>query len=133
MTTFVEGLLEKEETPNNSGIVFLPGFNSTFSSAMSNSAQIASAYGANHVFCFSWPSKGEFGLNPYLTDKNSAYASGGAIALALSVVFSKLLSIKQMKRSALNIVCHSMGNRALSAAVQHIFHIRSGTAGGELF
>src|SRR6185437_14920631 len=49
------------KTPNTSGIVFLPGFDNTFLTAMSSSAQITSAYGASDVFCFSWPSKGEFG------------------------------------------------------------------------
>src|SRR4029077_15753141 len=42
------------------------------------------------------------------------------IALALSVVFSKLLSLGKPSPVNLRIVCHSMGNRALSAAVQHI-------------
>jgi esterase/lipase superfamily enzyme len=118
MTGFVEGLLDK--SPDYPGIVFMPGFNSTFKSAMSSSAQIASAYEAGRVFCVSWPSEGEFGLNPYLTDKNSAYASGAAIAIALSSVFSKLLSIEKSKRPNLRIVCHSMGNRALGSAIQHI-------------
>jgi esterase/lipase superfamily enzyme len=125
MIAFIEERLqaeaEKGTSLGNSGIVFLPGFNSTFIGAMSCSAQIASAYGANGVFCFSWPSQGEFGLSPYLRDESSAYKSGNAIALTLSVVFSKLLSIAKPKRPNLHIVCHSMGNRALSAAIQNIF------------
>lgn len=124
MIAFIEDRLqaeaEKGKSLGNSGIVFLPGFNSTFISAMSCSAQIVSAYGASGVFCFSWPSQGEFGLSPYLTDQNSAYESGNAIALSLSVVFSKLLNIVKSKRPNLHIVCHSMGNRALGAAIQNI-------------
>jgi esterase/lipase superfamily enzyme len=126
ITDFVDDLAKKEaktttsEGPLNSGIVLLPGFDSTFVSAMSCSAQIASAYGVSHVFCFSWPSQGQFGLSPYLIDEKSAYASGDAIALALSVVFSKVLSLAKSQRPNLHIVCHSMGNRALSAAIQHI-------------
>lgn len=87
---------------------------------MGSSAQIAAAYRASHVFCFSWPSQGEFGLNPYLTDEKSAYASGDAIALTLSVIFSKVFSLPETQRPNLRIVCHSMGNRALSAAIQYI-------------
>jgi esterase/lipase superfamily enzyme len=125
ITAFVDELAQNQAKTvgsgsRDSGIVFLPGFNSTFLNTMSCSAQIASAYAASKVFCFSWPSQGEFGLNPYLTDEKSAYASGSAIALALSVAFSKLRSLAKSERPLLRIVCHSMGNRALSAAIQHI-------------
>jgi esterase/lipase superfamily enzyme len=124
MTQFIGDLLKRGLEANkgktNAGLVFLHGFNCSFISAMSSAAQIASAYGAQHVFCFSWPSQGEFGLNEYFKDRDSAYASGSAIALALSVVFSKLLGLKKAARPNLRIACHSMGNRALSAAIQHI-------------
>ena len=124
MTSFIEGRLkaeaEKGKSSRNSGIVFLPGFDNTFIGSMSASAEIVSAYAAQDVFCFSWPSQGKFGLGPYLKDRSSAYESGDAIALALSVVFSKLLRIEKSKRPNLHIVCHSMGNRALGAAIQNI-------------
>jgi len=123
MTQFIDDLkggAAESSGKTSIGIVFLPGFDSTFVDAMRNSAQIASAYGAQHVFCFSWPSQGEFGLSQYFKDRDSAYASGSAIALALSVVFSKLLSLGKPTPANLRIVCHSMGNRALSAAIQHI-------------
>ena len=125
ITAFIDELVQNEAKTvgsgsPGSGIVFLPGFNSTFVNTMSCSAQIASAYAASKVFCFSWPSQGKFGLNPYLTDEKSAYASGSAIAFALGVAFSKLRSLAKSDRPPLHIVCHSMGNRALSAAIQHI-------------
>jgi hypothetical protein len=124
MTQFIDGLpkegVEESKGKTNAGIVFLHGFNCSFLSAMSSAAQIASAYGAQHVFCFSWPSQGEFGIGQYIKDRDSAYASGSAIALALSAVFSKLRGLKKAARPNLRIVCHSMGNRALSAAIQHI-------------
>jgi esterase/lipase superfamily enzyme len=114
ITTFVENALQAE------GFVFLHGFACAFLDSMSSSAQIAAAYGVKNVFCFSWPSQGKFGLVEYIKDKDSAYRSGTAIALALSTVFSKILSIGQGNKPALRLVAHSMGNRALSAAVQHI-------------
>jgi esterase/lipase superfamily enzyme len=101
-------------------IVFLPGFNYTFKDAMTSSAQICSAYEIGEIFCFSWPSQGQFGLNPYLTDEKNAYRSGAAIALALSVIFSRVRNFALGDRPQLHIVCHSMGNRALSAAIQEI-------------
>jgi len=65
MTDFIDDLLEAELEANkgkaNAGVVFLHGFNCSFFSGMSSAAQIASAYGAQHVFCFSWPSQGESG------------------------------------------------------------------------
>ena len=59
-------------------------------------------------------------MDPYLTDEKSAYASGSAIALALSVGLSKFRSLAKSARPLIHIVCHSMGNRALSAAIQYI-------------
>jgi len=87
---------------------------------MSASAAIMAAYGAQNVVCFSWPSQGEFGLLPYLKDRDSAYASGDAIAQSFSAAFSKLLRVERTKRPRLHIVCHSMGNRAFGAALQYI-------------
>jgi esterase/lipase superfamily enzyme len=118
MTAFIEDPVQAEA--NGKKIVFLHGFATKFIDAMSCSAEICSAYGANDVFCFSWPSLGVFGLHEYFKDRGSAYESGSAIALSLSVAFSKFLSIEKSSRPNLHIVCHSMGNRALSAAVQNI-------------
>jgi len=115
ITHFIDDLHGRDK-----GIVFLPGFDCSFIDAMRSSAQIASAYDAQHVLCFSWPSQGEFGLTPYLKDRDSAYASGSAIAQALSTVFGKVLSLGKPSPENLRMVCHSMGNRALSAAVQYI-------------
>jgi esterase/lipase superfamily enzyme len=124
MTAFIEQRVraekEKGKKPENSGIVFLHGFATKFKDAMSCSAEICSAYKASDVFCFSWPSQGQFGVSEYFKDRSSAYMSGNAIACALSVVFSKLLSIQKSKRPNLHIVCHSMGARAFSAAIQII-------------
>jgi esterase/lipase superfamily enzyme len=102
------------------GIVFLPGFNNTFLQSMSSSAQVASGYGARSIFCFSWPSQGAFGPTPYDTDRIAAMASGAAIALCLGRLFAKLAPIAEGDRPLLQIVCHSMGNRALSSALQAI-------------
>jgi len=124
MTGFIEDRAraetQKGKTPRNSGIVFLHGFATTFIDAMSCSAEICSAYGASDVFSFSWPSQGRFGPIEYLMDRDSAYKSGSAIALSLSAAFSKLLSMAKSNRPNLHIVCHSMGVRALSAAIQII-------------
>src|SRR5262249_37703417 len=59
MTAFIEGRAAEGK------LIFLPGFARSFLSAMSNSAQIASAYGMRQAFCFSWPSQGNFGAREY--------------------------------------------------------------------
>lgn len=107
-------------SPEKTKLVFLPGFASAFNDAMISSAQICLAYGVDEIFCFSWPSQGQIGIIPYLTDENSAYRSGPAIACALRQVFSNVLQFARVHRHRLRIACHSMGNRALSAAIQHI-------------
>jgi hypothetical protein len=102
-------------SPEKAKLVFLPGFDCTFKNAMISSAQVCSAYEVgSRIYCFSWPSQGQFGIIPYLIDKESAYRSGHAISLALNEIF-KLAAVH---RPRLRILCHSMGNRALSAAIQ---------------
>ncbi|MFC1460591.1 alpha/beta hydrolase [Microvirga arabica] len=102
------------------GLVLLPGFASTFRIAMSRAAQIAYAYDANEVFCFSWPANGRVNIPDYLLDQEDAKASAPAIADALSQLFAFLLSTDAANRPTLNIVAHSMGTFALRHALQII-------------
>jgi hypothetical protein len=107
-------------SPEKTKLVFLPGFDSNFKDAMISSAQVCSAYEISSIYCFSWPSQGQFGIIPYLTDEQSAYRSGPAIAWALKEIFLRVGSLAAVHRPRprLRILCHSMGNRALSAALQ---------------
>jgi len=70
MTHFIDDLLEAGLEANkgkaNAGIVFLHGFNCSFIGGMSSAAQIASAYGAQHVFCFSGHLKESLGSTSIL-------------------------------------------------------------------
>ena len=67
-----------------SGSCCCPGFASTFLDAMRRAAQIASAYKAANVFCFTWPANGKVNLDDYQADRVDAEKSGQAIADALA-------------------------------------------------
>lgn len=102
------------------GLVLLPGFASTFIESLRRAAQVAAAYRAADVFCFSWPANGIVDIDNYKKDRKSAAASGAAIADALSQLFAKVGDLSAAKKPKLHIVAHSMGNFALRNAVQAI-------------
>ncbi len=102
------------------GLVLLPGFASTFLDAMRRAAQIASAYKAANVFCFSWPANGKVQLDDYQADRVDAEKSGQAIADALAQFLATIKAMPPAQRPTIHVVCHSMGAFALRAAVQAI-------------
>jgi esterase/lipase superfamily enzyme len=101
------------------GVVLLPGFDSTFRDSMSRAAQVAYAYRAAEVFCFSWPSQGQLSLPGYTADRDAALKSANAIADSLGKLFTLLAAMKG-RRPPIHIVAHSMGNYALRNAIQLI-------------
>jgi esterase/lipase superfamily enzyme len=102
------------------GLVLLPGFASTFLDSMRRAAQVAHAYGAADVFCFSWPANGIVDLENYQLDRDDAKASAPAMANALAQLFALLQRIEEVRRPKLHLVAHSMGVFALRHAVQQI-------------
>jgi esterase/lipase superfamily enzyme len=102
------------------GLVLLPGFASTFLDAMRRAAQIASAYKAANVFCFSWPANGKVNLDDYQADRVDAEKSGQAIADALAQFLATIKAMPPAQRPTIHVVCHSMGAFAFRAAVQAI-------------
>jgi esterase/lipase superfamily enzyme len=102
------------------GLVLLPGFASTFLEAMRRAAQIASAYKAANVFCFSWPANGKVNLSDYSEDRRDAEKSGQAIADALAQFLATIEAMPPAQRPTIHVVCHSMGTFAFRAAVQAI-------------
>jgi esterase/lipase superfamily enzyme len=105
----------------NYGVVFLHGFNTSFVRAIEEAAQIGATYSANSMFCFSWPSIGKgVSRKSYLADQKSAELSAPAIANAFLSLLSFLNSLERPELPPINIVAHSMGNHALSGAIQII-------------
>lgn len=102
------------------GLVLLPGFAATFLDAMRRAAQIASAYKAANVFCFTWPANGKVNLDDYRADRVDAEKSGQAIADALAQFLATVKAMPAAQRPTIHVVCHSMGAFAFRAAVQAI-------------
>src|SRR5215210_2482046 len=99
------------------GLILLPGFASTFVDALRRAAQIAFAYRAADIFCFSWPANGRVNLTDYRLDRRDAEQSGQAIADALAQFLAKIKSMPAGQRPTIHVVCHSMGAFAFRAAV----------------
>ena len=102
------------------GVILLPGFDSKFRDSMGRAAQVAHAYRAADVFCFSWPSQGKLDVPSYKADRIAALKSAQAIADSLRKLFAFLAALKANNLPVLHIVAHSMGNYALRNAVQLI-------------
>lgn len=120
--------------PGRNLLVFIHGFDNTFSDALTRAAynrEWMAASGNPHadatVIAFSWPSKGELVSLPiltedYETDQHMAEQSG----LHLMSVFANLEPIIRRARASrpdlrVTLLAHSMGNLALQSAVENWF------------
>ncbi|MEE4300115.1 MAG: alpha/beta fold hydrolase [Pseudomonadales bacterium] len=104
-------------------IVFVHGFNVSFTEALVSAARMKEAYTAAagrpfEVVVFSWPSNGE--VLHYRSDRKDAEASGYALTRGLEFLFRFLARMNEEEacEQRLHLVCHSMGNYALRWAVQ---------------
>jgi esterase/lipase superfamily enzyme len=108
--------IDNIEQDDNSGVVFLHGYNVSFSDAALRAAQIGfdlSIKGA--MAFFSWPSQRT--LDGYSADEATIEASGDTIAEFLVDFAAK------SGASKIHIIAHSMGNRGLLRAVSRIVSI----------
>ena len=99
------------ESAKKEALVFVHGFNVTFETAARRTAQLAYdlKFDGAAIF-FSWPSQG--GLLRYAVDETN---------VAWSVPHLKDFLVAIARRSgakSVNLIAHSMGNRALTAALQ---------------
>jgi esterase/lipase superfamily enzyme len=99
--------------PRPEVFVFVHGYNVTFDGAARRTAQIAyDVRFAGIPIFFSWPSQG--GLLKYTVDENNVeWAAPHLKQLLLSVV-------QRSGAQSVNLIAHSMGNRALAAALRDI-------------
>jgi hypothetical protein len=70
------GARRRWKNPSGYGIILLPGFASTLSMPSRRAAQIAFAYRAADIFCFSWPANGQGEQNDYRLDRRDAEEIG---------------------------------------------------------
>ena len=111
---FFEQLRDRVQTADRSEVfVFVHGYNVTFEGAAQRTAQIA--YDVNFAgapIFFSWPSQG--GLLKYTVDENN-------VEWAVPHLRQFLLDIVQRSGAqSVNLIAHSMGNRALTAALREL-------------
>lgn len=94
-------------------LVFIHGYNVDFQSAVRRTAQIAVDLPFRGVpICYSWPSQGK--LLGYTVDESN---------VAWSTPHLKTFLLELSRRSgaqSINVVAHSMGNRAMTSAVSEI-------------
>ena len=103
-----------EKSEQRDLFVFVHGFHNTFQDAAFRTAQIAfdSQFAGAPVF-FSWPSQGA--VFDYPTDENNADA-----AIADLKQFLNDLKRNAVAAKKIHLIAHSMGNRALTAAIKEI-------------
>lgn len=101
------------ESPDADILVFIHGYNVSFESAIQRTAQLSVDLPFRGVpVCFSWPSQGK--LLGYTIDENN-------VAWSTSHLKSFLLELAaDSGAKSINVVAHSMGNRALTAALREI-------------
>ncbi len=89
-------------------LVFLHGFNNAFENALFRTAQIAYDLKFDGApFMYSWPSKGQLGLQDYSYDRESSTQSEPYLRQFLEFV------TRETGAKSVNIIAHSMGNQVL--------------------
>ena len=103
---------EVDMTDENSALVYVHGYNSTFAEAARRAAQLA--YDLNYPgvpMLFSWPSAGD--LPDYATDEAACEWSAPDLE-------TFLIYVAESGVQNINLIAHSMGNRALTYALMRI-------------
>ena len=89
-------------------LVFIHGFNTSFEFAVFRTAQVAYDLKFDGApFLYSWPSKGQLGMQDYSYDRESAGAAEPYFRQFLELV------TKQTGAKSVSIIAHSMGNQLL--------------------
>ncbi len=100
-------------SPAQDLLVFIHGYNVDFASAVQRTAQIAIDLPFEGVpVCYSWPSQGS--LTGYTIDENN-------VEWTVTHLKEFLLELSnESGAKSINVVAHSMGNRAMTAALQQL-------------
>ncbi len=107
---------EVNEEETNEGFVFIHGYNVRFEDAVKRTAQLYTDLNiSGPAICYSWPSRGQVAF----------YTADEATVSWSSAHFERLLlDLRQRAEcSRINIIAHSMGNRALLEAIERL-HLR---------
>lgn len=104
-------------------IFFVHGYRNSFSDSISSAAQLLHDHQASDILCFSWPTSDE--LLGYWHDQSNAPRAGQDLALLFGRLLQLLSAAATSSRSPVHVIAHSMGNLALTAAVQAIQHSKA--------
>jgi len=107
--------------PAHDLLVFIHGYNVSFESALLRTAQLAVDLPFEGVpICYSWPSQAK--LTGYPIDANNADWTVPHLKDFL------LDLVTQTGAESINVIAHSMGNRAMTAAIRQISQQQNGDA-----
>ncbi len=110
---FRELKADVEASFNSEALVFVHGYNIGFEDAVKRTAQMAYDLRFDGAaICYSWPSSG--GLAQYTVDE----ANISWTVLQLEDFLARIAQQTQVKH--LHLIAHSMGNRALTQALEHM-------------
>jgi esterase/lipase superfamily enzyme/nucleoid DNA-binding protein len=104
-----------QESPKNQILLFLHGFNVSFEDAARRTAQMAYdlQFEGAPAF-FSWPSKGKLSITGYTHDENNAEWTIPHLKQFLEGLAAR------SGAEAIHLIAHSMGNRALTRALEQL-------------
>ena len=122
---FLEDLRELMKGGLSDTLVFIHGFNVTFTGALEAAARLADSVVVDgrqvNVVVFSWPSDGQaVPLMSYYSDREDARASGPALARAYLKLRDYLVKLdsEEYCQRRLHLLAHSMGNYVLRQGLQ---------------
>jgi len=136
---FADNIIADLSAPGRNLLVFIHGFDNTFSDAITRAAENREWLAASGnpqadttVIAFSWPSKGQIVSFPilqsdYLADQNMARQSGPHLMSFLANLEPIIKAVSQSGHKAI-LLAHSMGNLALESAVENWFLNGNGNA-----
>ncbi len=102
-----------EQSEQQDSFLFIHGYNVRFIDALKRTAQLACDLElAGPAICYSWPSRGD--MASYMTDEVSVSWSAPHFEQLLLDLRAKT------KCKRVNVIAHSMGNRALLEAIERI-------------
>lgn len=112
--TFYSKLKATVDSSNEKdAFIFIHGYNNSFSDAAKRTAQLAFDLGINGApIMYSWPSKGK--ICKYLEDSLENYYTIPHLKSFLTQI------VEKTQAKQINIIGHSMGNRALTSALMDI-------------
>lgn len=108
---------EIKESDETNHLLFIHGFNSSFSDAILRAAQIGFDLGIDGAtMAFSWPSRK---LLPFIT----RYVGDGEIISGSEAALRTMIEQVSTLNGKLHIIAHSMGNRALTGTWEKLFKL----------